>query len=1032
MIFRNSMRNIFRAMGKTTLFTLLIFTTTLALSLGISVWMSIEQFLDECDEYYTTIGLVEYIGTEYPDDTANDPAMVEAMQSFDPGFITNESGILLWDESNRAMGYIDGFWRSDKFVPDRNMSVFVVGSMSYDEKHNHYGGIIYDVLYSLKGKGNTLIYIDADFGTFEEDHYYLVFGEVYEIGSPITNMGVAVYDNALTSSSGVEIPRMIDITSDKSDESYSIPDDAVLIKVADTLKVTNNSILVSETKDLMSLLPFHQEELFFVEGRAFTDDEYAEEAPVIVIPDLIAARMGMGVGDTLDISVAVSGQPGVYNSYWVDSGFSYRGTFEVVGITNTVLDKSWYVYIPKSDAVPHSPFPVGYTIGHAIINNDVAPAFSAHLDPLLENRIQFTLYDQGYSNVAIPFKTILSVAKIVTVVCVLVELAVIVLFGFLFVYRQRETGETMLFLGTGRKRVIGHFLFGAGLISLIATSIGGFMGYLLHDGINALVSRAAENYALIDSRFSNGNLSISRTLTFDPHLELHLFLYIGAAVFIMTMIACLIFVIYTFRYKKQNQRRSGGPKKGRRSIFAGSILKYALLSILRGGPRSTVVPVFALVVVIFFGQLASTTQRYQEQLNSIYENNKIHGSYMDIKGKQIGNLVLNAFDIANLHHSGRIDKLTVSKSEPYKYIGISFASDGTDLDLLPFFVPKGSFAAESAEASILRGPDLTATNDIYTSPEFIYSDGVLMNFMVGFDESFLMVPSTDSGVSSCLVPSSLMEEMDIRFGDTIRVAVNKRIVSQEYDKARIFQHYDLFVVGSYEKQGPEDTIYVPLSLFFDTSLLWEDEQTSQGAPIQAFETGFSINDTQKDLLLSTTLNSAYFTLADTLLLGEFKEYLTEYGYSQVNQIGKIREFIVLKDAIFNHSVASVKQQIQYINTLYPFLYTLVGIAAIVLSYLFVVSRKVDCAIIRGLGTTRIRTFFNFFIEQSILCMLGLLIGFIIWIGVWGIPGSLHIILTVGFLAMLLARKCGLGDNHEPYQCVDNPDRQGIGSTPWQF
>jgi len=1001
MIFRNSMRNIFRAFGKTTLFTLLIFTTTLALSLGIGVWMSIEQFLDECDDFYTTIGLVEYIGTEYPDDTANDPAMVEAIQSFDPGIITNESGTLLWDETSRAMGYIDGFWRSDKFVPDRMMSVFVISSLTYDERHDHYRGVILEELYSLKGKANTLIYIDGDFGTFEEDHYYLVFGEIYEIGSPITNMGAATYDNALVSSTGIEIPRMVDITSEKEDESYRIPEDSVLNKVAESIRVTNNSILVSETNDLMSLLPFHQEELFFVEGRAFTDDEYTAEAQVIVIPDLMAARLGIGVGDTVDVSVAVSDQPGVYNSYWVDSGFSYGGTFEVVGITNTVLDKSWYVYIPKSDTVPNSPYPVGYTVGHTIIKNDDALALSARLDPLLDNRFQFTIYDQGYSNVAIPFMTILSVAKIVTVVCVLVELAVIVLFGFLFVYRQRETGETMLFLGTGRQRVIGHFLFGAGLISLIATSMGAVVGYLLHDGINALVSLAAENYELIDSRFSNGNLSISRTLAFDPHLELHFFLYIGAAAFTLAMIACLFFVIYTFRIRKQNQRSSIGPTKGRRSVLASGSFKYALLSIIRGGARSAVVPVFSLVVVIFFGQLATTSQRYEEQLNSIYKNNQIHGSYMDIRGKQIGNLVLSAYDIANLFHSGTIDKLTVTKSEPYKYLGISFDSEGTDLDLPPFFVPSGSFSAESAEASILRGPDLTATNDIYSSPEFLYSDTVLMNFLDGYDETFLMVPSTDGRISSCLVPTSLMEAMEIRFGDTIRVAVSKRMVSQEYDRARIFQHYDLLVVGSYEKQGAEDTIYVPLSLFFDTSLVWEEGQTSQGLPTQTFTTGYLISDTQKEMLLSTTLNSAYFTLTNTHSLVEFKDYLTDYGYSQVNQVGKIREFIVLRDAIFNHSVASVKKQIQYINTLYPFLYTLVGVAALVLSYLLVVSRKVDCAIMRGLGTTRIRTFFNLFIEQSILCILGIVIGFIIWFGVWGAPVSFHIILTAGFLLCYL-------------------------------
>jgi len=133
----------------------------------------------------------------------------------------------------------------------------------------------------------------------------------------------------------------------------------------------------------------------------------------------------------------------------------------------------------------------------------------------------------------------------------------------------------------------------------------------------------------------------------------------------------------------------------------------------------------------------------------------------------------------------------------------------------------------------------------------------------------------------------------------------------------------------------------------------------------------------------------------------FKDYLTNYGYSQVHKVSKVREFIVLKDASFNNSVASVKQQIHYINTLYPFLYVLVGIIAIAVSYLIVVSRKMECAIMRGLGTTRIRSFFSFFTEQSFLCLLGIIIGFLIWLLAFGTLGLLHAGLTTGFLICYL-------------------------------
>ena len=96
MIFRNSLHSIIRSKGKTALFTLLIFALTMALALSVSVWASVAQFLDDCDDFYTTIGLIEYMGTGYPDDTAYDQAMHQSLASFDAARIAGDSAVLSW------------------------------------------------------------------------------------------------------------------------------------------------------------------------------------------------------------------------------------------------------------------------------------------------------------------------------------------------------------------------------------------------------------------------------------------------------------------------------------------------------------------------------------------------------------------------------------------------------------------------------------------------------------------------------------------------------------------------------------------------------------------------------------------------------------------------------------------------------------------------------------------------------------------------------------------------------------------------
>ncbi|MAT41886.1 MAG: ABC transporter permease [Anaerolineaceae bacterium] len=998
MVFRYSILSILRSKAKTALFTLLLFTLTLALSLGVSVWASVAQFLNECDEYYTTIGMIEYMGTSHPDDLIYDEAMANALSTFDPSFIQQDESTLFWNAPTRSLGYVDGFWRTDDYVPGRMLSVLVVGNVGYSEKNRVYSGIVMNTIYSLKSENDTIILIDEDFGSFEPDRYYLVFGEVFYGSSPLLHLRRANFDNAISSAQGIEVPHMLDITADaKTGQFYTIPENSIFLQVADTLRVVNNSLLVSGTEDLFSLLPFHQQELYLIDGRAFTEEEYNNGSPVIILSELVSNRLGVYVGDTIDLSLAVSDYPGIYNSYWVSDGFTSQSKFKIVGITNTVNDKSWYAFVPKTKDLPASKFPIGYTVGQAIVQNEDAAEFYNRVEPTLSDRFHLTIYDQGYSTVAIPYQTILIVAKIVTLVCLLLELAVLILFGFLFVYRQRETSETMQMLGAGKKRVIGHFLFSAGIIAFFSTMTGAIAAFLLHDRIMALVVKAADHYALIDARFSNGNLTTSRVLEFSPALKLPLFLSIGGVVFLLALSACLVFVLRTFLRIKPTRPKTKSPKKiGKTSRLNGGSLKYAILSIIRGGARSFIVPLLAVAIVIFFGQLSSTVLRYQEQLDTIYNNSTIQGYFTDINGKKTGNQVLSAYDITNLYNTGQVNSLSISIDEPYYFLGIKRWANGREQNLTPLFVPDNHFVYESLQETIQRGADLTATNNINTAPEFFYSNQVNINFMDGYDESVLEVPYQNENSFTCILPTSLMKKHEINLGDTVRFAINDVFFDPTYDE-RVFVHYDLLVIGSYEKQGAEDTIYVPLSLFTDTGLIWGKGQSAANSPTGIKTADFTLSQEEKDQLQATTFQSANFNLTDARMLSDFKNYLTDYGFSQVHKVGSVRQFIVLKDAEFNAAVASVKQQILYINTLYPFLYFLVGTIALVVSYLIVVSRKKEFATMRGLGSTRANSFFSFFFEQGILIFFGTAFGLMIWYILFDAVTIPHRILIAGFL-----------------------------------
>jgi len=116
----------------------------------------------------------------------------------------------------------------------------------------------------------------------------------------------------------------------------------------------------------------------------------------------------------------------------------------------------------------------------------------------------------------------------------------------------------------------------------------------------------------------------------------------------------------------------------------------------------------------------------------------------------------------------------------------------------------------------------------------------------------------------------------------------------------------------------------------------------------------------------------------------------------------VREFIVLNDVSFNNAVAGIKQQMRYISILYPCLYVLAGIIALVVSYLLVVSRKAEFATMRGLGAPRLCSFLSFFLEQGILLLIGAGLGMTLWLLSWGAPSSLHLWLSAGFVVCYLA------------------------------
>ena len=1000
MLIRNSLLSLVRTKGKTFLFALLIFALTLTLSLGVSVWASIRQFLDDADDFYKTIGLIEYIGQSYPEDLVSDSAMAEDLKDLDLARVENDPATLLWDQTSRYYGYVEDFKRDDRVSQTFMPALLVVSRVTYSPSYNAYTAVVAESLYSSFMEKDDMILLLGGYGLLESDRYYVVSGMSYIDWSPYGILSPLPVTTLAAEDNDIEIPLILDITVETNTGiGYVLPE--VFEKAGESLKVSQNFILVNSTDDLMSLYPFHQEEQYLVEGREFTAEEYENGDHVVIIPEFMAIRMEKSVGDTIKIDFMEPDETGEKPYYWAGNGFRNESEFKIVGIVNSVNGKEWYAYVPKSVGVPASSLPIGYTVGQAVVKNSEAGDFTLRVSELMQGRFTLTVYDQGYADVAIPFITILNIAKILTVIVAVVELAVLIFFGYIFVYRQRETGETLLLLGAGKPWVSGYFLLSAGVIALVATLVGSWVGFKLHDRVLQMVAKAAESQTLIDGRFSNGSLSITRVLEFAPQLDLMFFMKFGLIIFAVALASCLIFLTIAFQVTRSKRQKTSGPRKqGKTSHLRGGSGKYAILSILRGGTRTTVVPLLAFAVVFFLGQLSTTTASYQQQLDDIYENSTITGHFTDIKGKSVGGQVIDAQVVMDLYRSGAIDALSVSYDQASLYSGTPIHADGTVENVPPLTVPTNGYAIDNFRGKFGRegvGIRLIATNDFQNSPDFYYLDEVPVTYLEGYDGTFFAETRAEPGIVNAFISTRLMERLDASLGDVVRISLETANGGRKARGGDELDYYDLRLVGSYEQQGIMETIYVPLSLVFDTSLIWDEGQRTDEPATLTFDEGYVPTEEQLDQLYAVDFDSATFKLTETRKLSELKDYLSNYGYSQVNNIGKLRTFIVLDDAVFNNAVASLKQQISYVNTLYPFLYVLVGVIAFVVSYLLVISRRMELATLRGMGASTFVTFMSFFLEQSLLSLIGVGLGMGAWRALRGPFITLHLWLILGFI-----------------------------------
>lgn len=844
---------------------------------------------------------------------------------------------------------------------------------------DYYRGLISKVLYTKEGKDNLLCELKPGNTGLEVDlnKRYLVHGSFYATGQN-GGRGFVLTDFY----EGCETPPYVELTP----ENEYLLTEGVFADYAQRYRTGNNYVRLEASADLASLDVFQQGTLYLTEGR-FPE---AGEEGAVVLSGKTAAVMGVGVGDTVTLTTLASQE---------DDRFVLEPTQDVreltvVGVTVQSDDYDGYAWVSDAEGGFDSAF-YGYQLGRVVLDNARGRAAVEELQALMPDQVRVTLYDQGYAAAAQPLETMRTTALAITLASAAGALAVLVLFAFLFVGRQRETVQILSSLGTSGGKTALWLLSGAGVICGVSALLGGAIGGALLGRVIRLALSAAQGLYETDLRFSEAAVGVRRAMDYTVEGLAWPAVAAALAVFAVGMLLCLLFL--------RQARRQDAPKKGRlkvrtpkggTSVAGRGVLRFAWRGIRRGGLRSCVVPAAALVLALFLGVLGSTAQGWEQQIDALYDETTISGQVVSINGRSYSGLSVPATTVRKLVNSGLTENIGVSVEWHYWL-------DGE----MPDF-GGGEFASGFQKRWINRQPEVVALNRLDAAAEFYYS-GAELEYLEGWDERFLAGDcqsyyavgwglAEERQACPALVSAQFLEEQGLELGDTFSVIYNYVDFSGQDCPTPL----TLRVVGSFRQRSEKSNIYVPLGYYMPVEMLLGEEDLFDGGrpPLGYAQTA---EDYEMMLRSNAKFSTCRFDLRSAYDLEEMRDYLEGNKFSLVGDTRALRTAVLLHDASFTETLGGLGRYIAFGTILFPILLAVVGVLGFIISWLMINSRRMEFAVMRGLGARKGTVFLTFFTEQALLCLLGCALACVVLLFLPG-GGALRWLAVLGFLVCYLA------------------------------
>lgn len=982
MFVRNGIKSILRERGRTALFALLIMLLTVTMILSVSVLLYSRAVIAACDETYRSIALVEYMGAEYPKEDEPDAAARSAAAALTDETVLSVPGVTAWTRGSTAFAAAEGFERRAGTIPYGNRAVIIVSGVSapihqwlrFDEFNNpitEAGAITYHTcllkkaLYSRQGREGTYIDILVNDNGFvpEKGKSYVLNGSFVDTsgsasgnGFPLNGYAIFQVESFLSTD---DLP-YADYT-----EGAEIPE--VFSRTAEQYRAMNNYVQVIPCRDVNDVYAFHQNEIQLAEG---TMPDPGTPSACVISHDL-ATQLGLTPGDTFSVNEL---RGTAEDRYRLTAGGNVQ-TFTVSGIAADSPDFKGTVWAIAEDT--DTPL-FGYLLGTVSLHNADAQTAAETLQALVPEQVRVTLLDQGYSIAVQPFHQVEKTAVNVLLVCSAGIVAVLLLFAFLYVGRQRSAVQIMVSMGTPGRSIAVWFLSGALVVCGAAALLGAVLGAVLRPTVFRIIAAAAARGKEDLLWYSETVLGIVKQMSFVPQVPLWPCLLAVPVIVALALLFCLRFL----RLARRGGTRKRGKSKvrlprGKSSALGLGGLGFALLSIRRGGLRSLVVPLISLVLTVTVLVLSGVYQGWQDELDNALKNTQIEGMVVSLDGRYYSGLVLPTNNLRAILGIEGIEDVSVSYGYHY---------------WLPEEAPSftnGSYAQAHRQAWIDTQPELVALNSLSAAKEFYYTDPAV-TWLEGWDETVLtedgftplrsrITEQTENTPIPAVCSAAFLEAHGMVLGDTLSC-----LVQVEYSSFSLTEiNLNLRVVGSYVQQGGKAQIYVPLSCHIPLSLMNIDEAPG------------NIRDWDR-----FSFRTCRFRVSSADELDAVRQLLRKQDFSAVGHAAGNRTTVLLRDASFLRLAENMERNITMGKVMSTVLSLLIVLLGFIISWLMIFSRKREFALMRGCGVQKRQVFASFFLEQAILCLAGCLAGCLVLFRLYA-GGAAQLLAAAAYLICYL-------------------------------